>query len=46
MFNFNRQIFFKKISLEKSKTITENIEVNLDVSDCSSIDSQCDSLEI
>jgi hypothetical protein len=45
MFNFNRQIFFKKISLEKSKTITENIEVNLDVSDCSSIDSQCDSLD-
>ena len=32
MFNFNRQLFFKKISLEKSKTFTENtenIEVNL-----------------
>jgi hypothetical protein len=46
MFNFNRQMFFKKISLEKEKNMSnqENILLDLNISDCSSLE-QCDSVE-
>ena len=46
MFNFNRQMFFKKIALEKVKNMSnqENILLDLNISDCSSLE-QCDSVE-
>ena len=43
MFNFNRQIFFKKIALEKSLSNNNDINVNLEALDCS-LNSDCDSL--
>ena len=45
MFNFNRQIFFKKVSLEKSIINEENIRIDLNSSNCSSLDTPCDSLD-
>jgi hypothetical protein len=44
MFNFNRQIFFKKVSLEKSIVSDHSIQVTLDASECSQ-NTPCDSLD-
>jgi len=46
MFNFNRQMFFKKISLEneKKQSNQDSIIVDLNISDCSSLE-PCDSVE-
>jgi hypothetical protein len=44
MFNFNRQVFFKKISLENSLLNNQSIQINLNASECSQ-DIACDSLE-
>jgi hypothetical protein len=44
MFNFNRQVFFKKISLENSLLNNQSIQINLNASECSQ-DIACDSLD-